>query len=138
MKPRRWFRFSLRTLLLVVMTGCCILAWVSVQLKWNGDRQAALTHLTSTRRTVSWGSHPRPGLQRVIFLGERHVTYIAWVREDATDDQTAAELKRLFPEAEVLPLDQVAYYERNPHYYKDNNGGGIGKRVKTMHPLTFR
>ena len=130
-KPRRWFRFSLRTMLLVVTTACCILAWLSVQLKWNLDRRAALNRLHGTRSYVSVGSAPRQGLENITFLGERKYDSINWVRVDATDAAMARQLERLFPEAQVSPMDEIHYFERHRSLYS-------GRRVKTLHPLRFR
>jgi len=51
---RRWFRFSLRTLLVVVLLLAVPLAWMGVQLKWIRDRHAfRLKHLTSIQGGIN-------------------------------------------------------------------------------------
>jgi len=44
--PRRWFRYSLRTLFVLVTVFCI---WLGVQVKWIGDRHEALQWLRQQR-----------------------------------------------------------------------------------------
>ncbi len=113
-KPRRrWFRFGLRTMFVVVTVISCVLAW---SVHWVRERHAALR----SGRVVSipWSSPvdeipfskpvppsiPPPGM--LMLLGETGHYCISFTV--GGDTPTAAEkveierLKRLFPEAEFF------------------------------------
>ena len=89
MKPRRWFRFSLRTLfVLLTLLG----VWLSVQVKWHKDRQRFLERNRTPGFHFS-GYAPAP--PRVRWFARQGVARI-WVPK--IHEATA---RRLFPEAVV-------------------------------------
>ncbi len=55
---RRWLRFSLRTLFVVVTVLGCWLGW---DLKWVNDRQRALLRVEETGGTYAECNHPYLG-----------------------------------------------------------------------------
>jgi hypothetical protein len=128
-KPRRWFRFSLRTLLIFVTVFCGVLSLGIVQWKWTQDRQDALKRLHHTRNRVSVSSKPLRGF-RFRILGGLDYHEIEWVRLDDKDKQIEDELRHLFPEARVSSMDEIEFLERHPHFHN-------GRRVKSFDPLVY-
>lgn len=126
---RRRFRFSLRTLFVVVTVFCGLLSWGIVQLKWTQDRHAALKRLHDTRNRVRVSWTPS-GAFRTRILGEPNYHAIEWVRLDQNDEKIEKELKRLFPEAHILSMDEIEFLERHPHSHN-------GRRVKSFNPLVY-
>ena len=101
-KPR-WFRFSLRTLFVVVtLFG----VWLAIQVKWIRDRREFLKATPETRYvfTVSRGALPwrsQPAAPGLLWLfGEPGVNYLSIEAE--AGQPFADEARRLFPEAEIL------------------------------------
>ena len=98
MVPRRTFRFSLRTMLVVLTLAA---AWLAVQAKWVRDRHAALERLDGAGYTTTgYPSYRDPPWQLRLF-GERSVDGIVVHRLKDADGRKVEELKRLFPEADV-------------------------------------
>ena len=103
---RRWFRFSLRTLF-VVVTVVGLLCWVLIQLAWIRDRHDELSRLREDGVIVVAGPPPwtihifgREGVSQFQFRrfsGESDLSPIA-IR---LDDHLRERLKREFPEAKV-------------------------------------
>ena len=103
-KPRRrWFRFGLRTFLVVVMLMACTAWWVTAQLKWIKDRRAALASVTRTYGSI-W-NQPRKAPWSLRLFGE-HPAMVIFTPSNGKP--TAKEIQQLFPEANVLtdPSDQ--------------------------------
>lgn len=106
MKPRRPLRFSLRTMLVLLLVLSIPLAWLAVQLKWIRDRREALRRLMqppSRAFILDWRSsfvHERDertpwSLKLFGEEGERLI-FIRYGEESELKP-----LRRLFPEAEV-------------------------------------
>jgi hypothetical protein len=104
---RRWFKFSLRSLFVLVTCSCVLSCWLCVQMKWIYDRHRELESLQSRAgvsfRTAFRGTYigpPAPWSIRI--LGENGVTGIV-IWKDSGQDERAEEqrLKKLFPEANV-------------------------------------
>ena len=130
-KPRRWFRFSLRTLLIFVTLFCGLLSWGIVQWKWYHDRYDAMQGLLQARKPVSASSTPtRASRLGLSFFGVRAYDKIHWVRLDDSDTAIERKLRRVFPEAEVSSMSEIEFLERNPWY--DN-----GRRVKSFNPTVY-
>jgi hypothetical protein len=96
---RRWFRFSLRTLFVVVTVGCIWLGW---QVKVVRDRRAALEYFSEQERDV-W-LFPGPSKRSIPawrrWLGD---TSIATITTGGMQRPQDLELARTcFPEAVVL------------------------------------
>ena len=115
---RRWFRFSLRMLLVMVTTVGVLLGWLGVQLKWIHDRHKALEwllpyharQLAAERGALppplkgEYVSHPTtkaPWSLRI--FGEKGIERLEVYEDLANPDgpHSVNELSSLFPEAEV-------------------------------------
>ena len=92
MKPRRSFRFSIRTLFLVLTVFGI---WLGVQVKWIKDRR---DFLRGNVRFSAPGTALAPWAIRV--LGEPGYAQV-WIGPyDPDVDQSQAKARKLFPEAE--------------------------------------
>jgi len=102
---RRWLRYSLRTLFVLVTVLGVFLAWLTVQLKWIRDRHEALERVDPAWRDVAEESRSQMpwGLR---MLGEPAHEAIAFPEaEHSTLEQVEAHgrrLQRLFPEAAIF------------------------------------
>jgi hypothetical protein len=90
--PRRWFRFRLTLLLLLVTQACVAMAWARVQLKAVDDRQECIH-----RSFVKYGGNVP--IQLRIF-GERGIRQI-FVGLPVNGYDERIRIIRLFPEADV-------------------------------------
>ncbi len=88
---RRWFRFSLRTLFVVVTVGCAILGWVAYQLNWIQQRHAFLEREGIVTYPPVSADRPPPWSLRL--FGEKQQFLIG----APPDDLDRA--RELFPEA---------------------------------------
>ena len=108
MKPRRWFRFNLRTIFaLLTVFG----VWLAVQVNWIRQRHALLGPPEHTgvdpsfiSRVMSLSGAPdefetRDAPWPLRWLGERGV-YALDIRDDMPESEVAR-IRALFPEAEV-------------------------------------
>ena len=119
--PRRWFRFSLRTLfVLLTVFG----VWLGVQVKWIRDRHAALAWIATSGYSwvVPYGfsaedfvAKPAPddpcytrAPWSIRMLHESGIARIRIYRSESGEtfdyqsvDEKLRELKRLFPEADI-------------------------------------
>jgi hypothetical protein len=111
-KPRRWFRFSLRTLFVLVTVLC---VWLGDQLNWIGQRHDAMEWLKCRGQVCEKGIGLACGctgkVPRAPFplnlMGETGVLSITFFREDLQSDEPKAfRLSRLFPEAEYSVLTE--------------------------------
>ena len=100
---RRWFRFSLRTLLLVTTLLAC---WLGFQVwRWN-ECDKAIAQLRSLGGEVSFGTNPAPKWLVAIF-GEkpfRRVGVVNLHRLPATDEHL--KLMSWFPDVETVLINQ--------------------------------
>ena len=100
-KRRRWFRYSLRTLLiLLTLFG----VWLGVQGKWVRDRQRMLQWLSTKPVTIQYGPAPWP----LAISTTKGVKNILWCytngpspAERESHRKLQTELENLFPEAKV-------------------------------------
>jgi hypothetical protein len=127
---RSWFRFSLRTLFLVVTLLGSGLGWLGYCLQWINQRHEFMENPPTPflhvagRRTAPWplvmfGQHG---------FGQISISFVPWAswdekgyRERPLSAEESAQLnrvKRLFPEAIVstTPLDS-----RNPKYHSKSH-----------------
>jgi hypothetical protein len=95
-KPkRRWFRFSLRTLFVLVTIACTGAGWVAYQLNWIRERHDFVERY-QCRHTFHNIEIPDPKIPFSLrLLGEKPVLGLT-VRKDRME-----RAKRLFPEAFV-------------------------------------
>jgi hypothetical protein len=102
---RRWFRFSLRTLFLIVTVFGC---WLGYELNWIRQRHALLAD------SPKWGSYvwpkaPVPAAPGLLWMfGEKGHSYLGLTMPENRADRNLAEQERelkrakeLFPEADV-------------------------------------
>jgi len=104
---RRWFRFSLRTLFVLVAVLGLSLVWLGMQLKWIRERSEARQWIDQhTSRMLHFGDckeNERPFPIGLRLLGEREVREI-WLAESTMSNDDLEHVKRiakLFPEARV-------------------------------------
>ena len=113
--PKRWFRWSLPTMFVVVTVAGC---WLGYSLNWIRQRHEVLAREFHGRR-CTYGVPPRD-LQRadvpwtLRMFGEQpyYVVYWSAMREEPTANFAPSEaeqaelshVRRLFPEALVIPI----------------------------------
>lgn len=109
-KPHRWFRFSLRTLLLFGVTTCCVSAGFAMQAKWTHDRRAAMVWLqTRWASGCKYAVDPARNLPWILrLLGEQSLEVIYIVSTPDEHQKKIPWLRRLFPEAEIVE-DPIRY-----------------------------
>src|SRR5687768_9140526 len=96
-KPkRRRLRFSIRTMLLVTAALC----WLTYQLNWINERKKALARPGVHKFNGNWPEKPPRAPGMLWLFGVSGCQQITIPASDWSDDK-AAELRRLFPEAEV-------------------------------------
>jgi internalin A len=99
---RRWFRFSLRTLLLAMTLLAC---WLGYQVwRWN-ERDKAIAQLRALGGEVSFGTNPTPKWLVAMF-GEkpfRRVGIVNLHRLPATDEHL--QLMAWFPDLETVTIN---------------------------------
>lgn len=105
---RRWFRFSLRGLFVVVTLFALLSAWMVYQLNWIRQRHQALDWLNSSEG--SWCAPSLVGARTQVsapwglrLLGEQGIVGVGMdVKQFAGPvPYTPMQLQRLFPEARV-------------------------------------
>lgn len=102
---RKWFRFSLRTMLVLVVPIAIVMGWVGVQLKWIRDRREAYPRLEEVsigRVDLPAGWTPDvPAPWPLPLFGEKSV--VARDREVllAETDPELQRMRRLFPELRI-------------------------------------
>ena len=110
MKHSRRFRYSLRTMFVVLACVTALGFWLSIQVRWIRERNEAVRyHDNGLTATINRG-RPAPWQLRVLGArgyGQIHVIsdpkVIAIIRPE-NRPYSMDELKRLFPEADVVPL----------------------------------
>ena len=108
MKPRRWFRFSLRTMfVLLTVFG----VWLSVQVKWVRNRaEFKRAHPEFFHRAAAWQAYSTVQAPWSIrLLGETGVAEVEidydYEQELKPESQAVKQqAKSLFPEAAVGPV----------------------------------
>lgn len=111
MKPRRWFHFSLRTFFVLVALFGFALGWLDIQVKWLRDRRTALNWLVA-RGDITVTYAPNAVTDNPVRMARslrvlRHfgfeATDVALVRVRllGPNDYTLAQLRALFPEADI-------------------------------------
>lgn len=111
--PRPRFRFSLRTLFLVMTLTGCFVGWLSYYGRWHQQRQIELIWIKSHRGSGHWlhGVPQPPQLPWSLQLwGDKPVEDI-WIAigTDETREEFiahAARIRGLFPEAQVRADDE--------------------------------
>lgn len=110
-RKRRWWQFSLRTLLVTMMVMGC---WLGYALNWKGQRQAFLAQPTvfaefnDTPPTTLNRWHNRLPVFAPLgmwLLGERGAVSV-WLPPKFWTPEREAEAARLFPEAWVMRVDK--------------------------------
>jgi hypothetical protein len=98
-KPRRWFRFSLRTMFVLVTVFC---VWLGYQLNWIRQRRDAIR--SDIILSIGTDETRPPGLLWI--FGEQGHSQISSFR---TDEVEINRLEELFPEAQIfVPFDREA------------------------------
>ena len=100
MKFRRWFRFNLRTLLVLLTFLGVAFGWLSVQVKWIRDRHRAVDRLRLSMEegvNAPWSLRifGEPGYKGVYIVIDR------WDHPTADERRIKREIEPLFPEADV-------------------------------------
>lgn len=111
---RRWFRFSLRTMLVVVTALCVWLAWESSVVRERRELRRELTESRFEFETATnWSqrmplgaSLEKPARVSLIrrLLGDeaiQHIWYVPHYQEPEETKELLARLKRVFPEAQL-------------------------------------
>lgn len=101
---RRWFRFGLRTMFVLLTLACSVAAWVGYSLNWIRERHAFLEETHSRKYDLLAAMDPNELITKSPWLlrafGERAV-YCIWTLNKQTDVADGERAKRLFPEARV-------------------------------------
>jgi hypothetical protein len=96
-KPRRWFRFSLRTMFLVMTVFCC---WPGYQLNWIRQRHTALERHHPPFKFLSPRNQSVDAPWSISILGESGAIAIL-IRPD-TDAAERESIQKLFPESQIF------------------------------------
>ena len=104
-RPRRWFCFSLRTLLVLVTVLCVGIGWVRYQLIWIEQRHIALKTNgiqgnPNSRHTIYDKPYSPNGLW---LFGEKGQAALV-IAKSRIGDERIEELRHLFPEAKLRIL----------------------------------
>ena len=92
-RPRsRWFRFSLRTMLILMAV---LGAWLAYQLNWIKERDGFARYAFVVKE---FGSAPAPLSLRL--FGARGIRYVVVGAETTAEEELLA--RRMFPEAEIM------------------------------------
>jgi hypothetical protein len=117
---RRWFRFSLRTLFVVVTA---VAVWLAYYIHWMDERRDARAWIDAqyVGGSIGFYKEPRPGLPWMLrILGEKPEKLILMQHGPSTrdDKQAPPEYERLlqrvtslFPEAQVINVSRE--YQKN-------------------------
>ena len=97
---RRWYQYSLRTLLIVVTLAGCGLGWLGWQLRVVQERRAFLNNIGDSEVWISKSPDGLSWIRRL--LGDRVVPKIGLPIK--TDKSERRRLAALFPEAEILAI----------------------------------
>ena len=92
---RHWFRFSLRTLFVLVTVFC---TWLGYQLNWIRQRHAELEYRQGTAEGAYF--YPPPAPLSLRLFGESGAEVVP-VYEDEPESEFRR-MKKLFPEAHVV------------------------------------
>ena len=99
-KPRRrWFRYSLRTIFVLLTIVACAACWLRVQLQWIRDRQDAMhecfaLRYLDARAPMSLHILGEKGWAEVWIAVRKGAPYREW-------KQAERRISRLFPESQV-------------------------------------
>lgn len=107
-KPRRrWFRFSLRTLLVLVTLGCVLCGYLGWAMNWKRQRHEFLKtpHFQSLGVQKSWDLKRYWELSSLIGLWLVGEDFHEAIFLEEPEERQIHEGRRLFPEADVLCED---------------------------------
>ena len=111
-KPRRWFRFSLRTMFVVVTVFC---VWLGYQLNWIRQRREFLTTVSQRYFIVRPKGYVERWAPRGLWLlAERGVSKMTIASSDEIKGQPHEEFsaalvkaKGLFPESTIVAVGAI-------------------------------
>ena len=98
---RRWFRFSLRTLFVVVTLFGLLGAWIRSQQKWISDREAALKSADPNYWTPEFNINPTPAPITLRPFGARGISGILIIDMER-QPLLKEKLEELFPKAKIV------------------------------------
>ena len=110
---KRWFRFSLRSLFIVITAFAC---WLGYYVNWIRDRHQALNGVEYSANIEELNNNvvvtlppPHPFPWSLTVLGEQPVNAIAipGSKSDPGNEAKIASFARLFPEADVICISDV-------------------------------
>jgi hypothetical protein len=123
---RRWFRYSLRTLLIVMTVVCCWLAWESSVVRYRNatrkDLQSSGFSMTTaaewsrwTHYTIPGGNAPKGAQVSIVrrWLGDEAIQQITYPPHLGTNKEQLARAAKAFPEAELIE-QQILYEPCHP------------------------
>jgi len=117
MKPRRWFRFTLATFLILVTLLGSVMGWVGVEVKWIRDRKEALRWMENNRVDLALLEpdyvSARVAPRTLWLFGESPIGHNRPVRIHLPlqNIYSVGEMQRLFPEAEVTRPPPLLGYD---------------------------
>ena len=89
MKPRRWFRFSLRTMFVLLTLSCLTFGWTLMQLQWIRERDRALNELG---KSDIWGiKEPPPGENMLVHI-KRWTSEVQSITQQMREDDSLSPL----------------------------------------------
>jgi len=115
---RRWLRYFLRTLFVVVTATVCF-SWVGWNLYQIREREKLIEWARSTGVPVFEGQQPRMAQRPLPFiwrlLGARRVD--AFGVNERLSDQDRQRIRSLFPESELVPFSKENISDSNRSSY---------------------
>jgi len=133
MKPRRWFRFTLRTFFVLLTLVCVWLGWLGVQWKWIRERRAFLAAHPHGIRATPWpGETIAKGPGLLWIFGEKGYTRMGVVvgaELPTISEAEVLEVRRLFPET------IIHVYDARPRKYPRDRDMGFWNPGEPWKPL---
>ena len=117
MKPRRWFRYSLRTFFVLLTLLGGLLAWAGVQVSWIKERHRYIHpfprdeywNYNGKQPLISWllGEEPVDGIRVLPVANPREPVHQQRRLSRHEFERKIRAVERAFPEAKVIPLREA-------------------------------
>ena len=105
LKPRHWFRFSLRTMFVLVTAGCIAFGWIGWHLQLRRERSDVLIGMMRSTTKEFFLLEGQPTLFPRSLFGYGGIKL--FVLQRGVNDPFVTRLRFLFPEAELCLVNDI-------------------------------